>query len=594
MPNDRITYFEVEYTLEDVSALNDSVPTTSSNISWANINLLQSEGNSTNYMTCEQNQTLLDGSFEYYPESNNPANVAFWSSEMSDENGEFITNPIITVNFTERTHSSFALTLHFLGNPATRIKVTWQDSGGIVLAIKEFTNEDNTAILYQDVQNYKRILIEFLETIPYNHIKIYKIMYGMVINWNETNVRQAGIVQEMNRISDKLSINTLSFDVIDIGHDMDAGNPSGLHNYFQKKQKMYPYEWVNGEKLSLGKYFLDEFSSGDNLGKMSSVSYIGLLDSIDYTEGSVYKTGISARTLLQSILTTTAGLIEDTSDDGTGIGDYWIDPSIRNITCYGSLPIMKCREALREVLFICSAVIDSTQDQKMKIYSTTLMVNETISRNMKISTEITKKEYVHGIELKYTDYTLDTDYTEITNEIYEPGTYQINFSEPYSIDTLNITGATLTTIKTFYCIFTVNSSGTVVLRGKKYSSITNSVITKNNILEAGEQETIKSYSSYLANAITAKQIASSILKYLSYRLEIKIKHITNNSAMTNWKVIKNANILYNDYIAVYDKRDIDLSGGFVDTAILTGYENDSNQYSYAGIELYTGESIGTI
>ena len=64
--------------------------------------------------------------------------------------------------------------------------------------------------------------------------------------------------------------------------------------------------------------------------------------------------------------------------------------------------------------------------------------------------------------------------------------------------------------------------------------------------------------------------------------------------MTNWKVIENAIPSYNNYIGVYSKRNLDLTGGFIDMATLIGYQNDRDQYYYADTELYAGEEVGII
>ena len=593
MPNTRTTSFEVEYYLEDTNAREDAILSTSSNKSFGDITLLRTHGEDIRYMICEKDLVLLDGSFSYFPVDTSTVDFAFFSNELSNASGYFTNNPIITIDFAERTHSSFALTLFFSDNTPQEINIKWYSVDNVIIGETTALVTDNKCVVYYDVENYKKIIIEFTKAKPYSYIKMYRIIYGLTIIWDERNVHSASIVQEMDRISDKLPIDTLSFDVIDVDHNLNLGNTAGLHNYFQKRQIMYPYEWVNGTKLSLGKYFLDKFSNESNLGKMNSVGYMGLLDGSDYIDGSLYQGGVTVRTLVQSILTTTVGLIEDTTADGTGEGDYWIQPEVRNIMLYGALEPMTCREALREILFASGSIVDTSKLDKIRILIPANSIDDELTRNDKISTKVTKKEYVYGIKLEYNDYTLDEGDSTIIEDVYEPGTYQINFGAPYSISTIAITGGTLTSVHTFYCTFEVADETTVTIIGKKYTKTSNSVTITESNLEAGESKTIKSFKSALANVAIAKRLARSILNFYANRIELNIQHIAKNPTMENWKIVENTNPRYENYMAMFTKRNFDLTGGFIDNATLVGYQN-LRDYYYAGVDLYAGEELGIV
>ena len=593
MPNTRMTDFEVEYYLEDTDARQDASFSTESNKSFADVTLLKTHGTTEKYMTCEKDLVLLDGSFSYFPVDAASVDFAFFSDELSGEDGTFTNNPKVTINFAERTHSSFALTLFFLDNTPKEVDVKWYSSDEVIIGQITYTVAGNEGVIYYDVENYKKIVLEFTKAAPYSYIKLYRIIYGLTILWNETNVHSASMVQEIDRISDKLPVNTLSFDVIDIDHNLNMGNTTGIHKYFQKRQIMYPYEWINDQRISLGKYFLDKFSNESNLGKMSSVNYMGLLDAADYIDGSLYQEGIQARSLIQSILTTTLGFIEDTTEDGSGEGEYWISPEVRSINLYGALEPMTCRDALREVLFASGSIVDTTESDKIRILIPLNSIDDVISRNDKISTKVTKNEYVYGIKLEYNDYTLESADSTIVEDVYEPGTYQINFDSPYLVSSIVITGGTFTSLHTFYCTFTVSNEGTVKIIGTKYAKASNSVTITQSLLEAGESKTIKSFKSSLANVAIAKRLASSILNFYSNRIQLDIQHIARDSTMSNWKVVENPLSRYENYMGMFTKRNFDLTGGFIDNATLIGYQN-TRDYYYAGIELYAGEDIGTV
>ena len=91
------TSFEVVYDLKDTTALQDSIPSTMDNQDFAVENLLKDNTAFPDYGTLEQNYFLLDGSM---PElSDEPEGISFWSSELSDSEGNFQNNPVLTILF---------------------------------------------------------------------------------------------------------------------------------------------------------------------------------------------------------------------------------------------------------------------------------------------------------------------------------------------------------------------------------------------------------------------------------------------------------------------------------------------------------------
>ena len=65
----------------------------------SNLNQLSSgETNTVKYATCEDNLVRLDGTWDYLPDTITTDEVTgWWSNAVSDENGEFTTNPKLTV-----------------------------------------------------------------------------------------------------------------------------------------------------------------------------------------------------------------------------------------------------------------------------------------------------------------------------------------------------------------------------------------------------------------------------------------------------------------------------------------------------------------
>lgn len=573
MANERLTWFGVTYDLSDRTALGDSTPTTDDNKSFGNIGLLKNYDYSQRYMTLEHNFTLLDG---VQPEINSEVqDVAFFSDEISDEDGYFINNPTVEIDFTIY-HSSFALTLYFDEEHPLQVRIRWfRDDLQLVNKLYDVT--DPIQVIPTDVELYNKIIIEFVRTLPYHYAKMYSIRYGVVVEWDETNLKKGTIVQELNRISEKIPINTMSFEVVDVNHGLNFGNIDGVHKYYQRNQEMVPYELVNGQRIEFGKYYLNKFSSEKNLGKMTSVSAMGLLDTIQFNGGGVYNSGVSAKTLIDAIF------------EMAKIENYTIDEETANTILYGALPPMNCRNALKEVLFACNSVIDTSQDP-MRIFKYKRSVSHELTRATKFSTKITKNTYISGVEVKFNNYALAEEPSDALKNTYEPGTYTVVLNTPYTEYT--ITGGTLISTSAYLVTFSCAEAGEVIIQGKKYDSSEASAVINAPYIEPGEVANIKTFTSKLCNAKTASNLAETLLDELSKeRLIFNIQHIAVDNDMNGGADIENPVAKYKGFLGWYNKRTFDMTGGFIDNAQLYGNYVENELYYFTGTELYSGENI---
>ena len=129
------TGFEVVYDLKDTTALQDSVPSTMDNQPFAVENLLKQNMVFPDYGTLEQDYFVLDGSMQELPDE--PEGIPFWSSELSDGEGNFLDNPVLTILFSEN-HTSTGLTFHFIGDLPLQMQVRWYSLDGNMISLKSF------------------------------------------------------------------------------------------------------------------------------------------------------------------------------------------------------------------------------------------------------------------------------------------------------------------------------------------------------------------------------------------------------------------------------------------------------------------------
>ena len=573
----RETQFGVTYDLSDTTALEDAEFTSSSNSSFADLTNLQTGQKSAKIITlAEPNLIALDGTWIAQGTNTATGDVAYFSSDYSDENGEFSTNPTIDIAFNEY-HSSFALTIGFLPDYPLQMRVVWYRDSSI-LYDNTYDVDSLTYVISQDVQVYNRIVLEFVKTRPYRYVKIDSIKFGVVLNWDETNIKSGRLVQELNRVGDKLSINTLSFEVIDVSNNLNFGNTSGMHNYYQRHQVIQPYEIIDGETIDLGKFYLDKFSTENNLGKMSAVSAVGLLDEVQFDEGQVYN-GTLAKTVIDKIF------------EVAEIDDYEIDSVTANQKLYGTIAPKTCREALREVLFACHSIIDSTEEDKIKIAKQSEVILAPITRATKFSTRATSTTYISDIQVKYNLYTLNSQAEEILSDIYNAGKYRVMLDAPYT--NFVISGGTIVKSSTYYVIFRVaNDNTTVSIVGMKYEYVTNAIKRSRPYIDPGKVKYIKTFTTTLCNEETATELIDSLFEYYTNStIQANVKHLATEISMNNNRLVENPIQGLRDYLGIFTKRTFDLTGGFIDTAELVGYFNLQDDYMFAGEGLYGNDNF---
>lgn len=561
----RRTEFGIKYDLSDVKAASDAELTPTAQKSFANIDLLLEDIQFYNQMTLEHNYCVLDGNQDEF--DNSPDNVAYFSDEMSDENGEFNVNPTLVIEFTA-THSSVGLTFRFVETYPSRMKIQWYQDSTLIYQ-NDYDVTELEQIIIQPVQNYNKIVVTFLKTaIPYRYIKMSFLRFGVLLHWNESNVKSAKLVQQHDIISKQLPINTLTFDIVDTKGDTNIGNSSGIQQFFQKSQAMFPYEIINGNTTPLGRYYLDTFSNEKVITKINAVSIIGLLDEVQFEDGEMYD-GETAKNVIDAIM----GV--------AGIEDYDIDATTQAQLLYGTITPTSCRNALQQVLFACGSIIDVTDVENIHIKKMSSSIIGNITKETKFTTKVTKTSYVSGVKVKYNQYSVDEQNTgrSLTKGTYPAGTHKIVYNDPhinYAIDTGTITDSSL-----YYVIFELEEESEIEITADSYAKVENSIQSNRAFIDAGESVNVVEVSTTLCNYATAKVLSEKLLEYYGNRLELNVKHLAIDNAMNYSHNVENIRPDMDNYIAMYTQRSLDLTGGFIDTSKMLGYFDNSAYYYYA-------------
>lgn len=580
----RQTNFEVLYELLDVSASGDAGLTVSNVKDFSDISLLTNkETNFADEATLEHNFFVLDGTIPEWEDSR--TGISYFSSTKSNSSGTWESNvPGIDIQFTAN-HSSYALTLDFVNDCVLEARITWKYNN-ITLISRVFELGKKKCLIEQDVENYNHIIIEFTKTIPDRYVKLNYIYFGAELLWGEDTIKQGTMVREVDPISEKLPVDTLSFDIIDNeNHLLNMANPSGLYRYFQTNQPVYAYEYVNGEKIKLGKFFLKTYKHNGNIGKLSCVSYMGLLDNVEFQDGEIYN-GVKA------------GIILDTLFAKCGITDYTIDDVTYNQVLYGTLKPQKARTALREILFACHSVVDTSDSDAIIISKASSQIKHQITRNVKFSTDVTSRDYITSVILKFPKFSLASSSTELVSDAhYSIGTHRTVFNNAVDTSTItfsDMTGVTILKKMPYYVEFTCSVEKTLTISGTQYEEVESFFQATREIVDSGKPENVKTFKSQLCDYTTAPQIAQDILAFYEKNFEIKIKALTGAEDLEDVygrRIVENSFQGMNNYMANFVSRTFDLTGGFIENSKLIGEYNEWDKVYFAGHELIADNDV---
>lgn len=569
----RKTYCKAHMVFADVTALEDSTPSTNDNSDIADVSLLNGKVAVSDYGTLELNQFVLDGSKSVI---NNPNDIAFMSQGQSGAECKFATNPLVTFLFSQN-HTSAGITLNFGFDYPTEIVVTWYAANNIKLLAKTYYPDATTYVCRQQIENYQKITVEFVRTrLPYRYAELQWILYGLEIDWTGADIQSAKVTEEVDVTSSTLSINKANISIIDANNDFDIENDDGAWKAIQKTQEVTLTEYVNDEPIPCGVFFIDGKSFSKNIASFELIDRIGLLDNYTFDQGEMY-------------FNKPIGEIMEKIFACANITDYEISDDVYDLTVSGTLEIQTCREALQMCCFTVGALADDSRTGTIKIYKPDRYIKYTIPIRRKFSgsTEVSLKEYVSGVSITSNVYTLSSEKSNIYDDALPAGDTRIEFSDPYDPSTITASSGTIKRANVHYLIVNMETAGACTIGGKKYEKTTLKTAANDEYIEANEIVNNKDFGDLtLHNADILADVTNDLLRYYKLRKEIGLKYILEKEQSGDWVAINN--IRGQSSMSLIESQSIDLVGGFLATATCCGYSVIVTDNSYTG-EFYTGE-----
>lgn len=388
------------------------VPDTSVNISnitsddilqYSNIDSLKSLKNytSTTIATLEENLWLLNGNF-INPTEGRKYN-GYISNSISDDDGNFKTNPKINVELSTKSHIEY---FSIILNPAVKsgypkqVSIKFLNSDGtqvgdtMTKTISEETSLPN--LVYEvNLDNISKLEIEFIGTQKKDRrIRISSIMFGKVLTLNQDEVINSDYTDKCSYVPDTIPSRVFKFSLNNYDKKYNIDNPkNGYINLTNETKVMirngyniYGYvedsdgngrientdngvqiEWDDWKNLRLL-----NVSTKEDICEFECGSILDMMD--DTFTQEQFVNNRTVRTIINRLLDfenlDNSIIIYSTDDNGTSYGDYIIDTV---------LPELPVRELIQLLAFSVGATLLIKDDGTIKFANLNLNVKSSFT-----------------------------------------------------------------------------------------------------------------------------------------------------------------------------------------------------------------------
>lgn len=332
----------LQYAKQDLKtvSVNDIQP-------FADINVLKKDNiPDINYATLEQDRWVLDGNFEWFPDSY--TDKAYISESVSNADKEFNT-PIVIIREFDNLHSCSGIQITFdmaAGDYCNHMLTEWFKEGVKIAEKESYTNNAKYYLNYP-VELYDKVQITFYSMNKANrYLKIVSIDDGRIMELGRESLSDINLVEEIDLQNAQIPINTLNFSIVTSDKIL-----------FQKMQTVNIFY----DNDFLGKFYVMS-SKRDNSCKYSveCESIIGLLE--QSRAKSLY-TGVSKTS--KPVDKPLNEVVEHIMSDSNI--QYEIDDSLSEKTVKGYLQRGTKREALLQVSMVCDFRADDTRSDKIRL-----------------------------------------------------------------------------------------------------------------------------------------------------------------------------------------------------------------------------------
>lgn len=351
--------------------------------------------------TAELNAWMLDGTRRW--KETQP--IAFWSKDISGEDGIFAAPPSLTFNFSQN-YTTTGITIVFDeadGDFATPVLIEWYQ-GGTLKSSKEFYPDAQTYFCANKVEAFNKIVITIYGTrFPRRRAKINQIVFGIIRTYDVSEIRNAKITNEMSLSGLELPVSRFSW-------TLDSKEAADF--LFQLKQ---PVE-VRNNQSPLGVYYVESAKrASGRLYNIECHDPLGVLDGSQFA-GGAYLGGVSALALFTEVVGGAFDIVCTSADK----------------TLYGLLKPSTRRSALQQIAFAWGVSVAADENGAIRIFDLPIEAKEIGLDRTYSGVSVETAAIVTGVTVTAHSYATTTDATgvEVGGKYYKDTKTQHTITNP--------------------------------------------------------------------------------------------------------------------------------------------------------------------
>lgn len=322
-----------------------------------------------NIATFENNSWILDGSF-ISPSAayggGGDSYTGYISNEMTDNEGNYTTNPILSVTLSAVVKNIEYLSIQFAGGIDTSypksFKIRTYDSNNELINehIFDMTKQTGLPLLVATIgdKGVKKVEFEFVGTMcPHRRSRLNKVMFGKAEEVEKHYLQDWKIDDKASLVADSIPTKTLTYSVINYDGDYDIDNPGNkIPKNYGDVLVMFTFGM---EKDGLWKYaptktfnLTDISTTPDGVITFDCGS---LLDTLTKTyDHDIYEGPRTIKEIISNLL-----VFSNVSTDQCELNDF----SEYKINI--PLPEAPVREIIQRLAFSCGATLTVNDDNKI-------------------------------------------------------------------------------------------------------------------------------------------------------------------------------------------------------------------------------------
>lgn len=412
--------------------------------------------------TLENGLWLLDGTF--FNPNKGQAYSGYMSDIMSDDNGDFETNPKITLTLLQSydiEYFSIVLNASIESAYPKQITTNFLDMSGNI--VKTMVTDPMTItslpniILEANVKGVQKVEIEFVGTqVPHRRIRMSSMMFGKLETFTQEEVVDSDLEDKSSLVADSIASRIFSFTLFNYDKKYNIDNPSNdLPVLDRSTEVMMRWGYKNEDFIEWSdmKHFrlLSVTTNTNNTVTFECGSVLDMMD-MRYDQ-DIYP---GKRTVAQVVnqLLVFAGVSTDTVVYDTGFDTVTIDRP---------LPQMTVKELIQLCAFACGATIVIMDSGKIRFADLNLSASKmsfTYSDFASVP-RAEQLEYTYDIALTKTSSKVASEAAQLVKTTVN--TFRVSISYPAAMSPYvkSVTGGTLVNASYYatHCELELNFTG---------------------------------------------------------------------------------------------------------------------------------------